>query len=147
MRAGQKNRKSEEFLSVARATWKKAEKDHAAELSAALEKARVTIVQYKESPNFKSGLKMMGWVSYEFGYKIALTCFRTKHLGLEVKEDPNTTLPEDDNVPIEVVIKPLLRGLFLVVLDPDCRKDHFGRQHYFSPEHQVGGLWSHQRHL
>ncbi|RWW73354.1 hypothetical protein BHE74_00018788 [Ensete ventricosum] len=43
-------------------------------------------------------------VSYEFGYKIALTHFRTKHTGLEVEEDPYTTLPEDDNVLMEVEV-------------------------------------------
>ncbi|RWW12108.1 hypothetical protein GW17_00024243 [Ensete ventricosum] len=56
------------------------------------------------APNFKLGLKKMRRVSYEFGYQIALTCFRTKHLGLEVKEDPYAILPEDDSVPMEVEV-------------------------------------------
>ncbi|RZR76851.1 hypothetical protein BHM03_00001738 [Ensete ventricosum] len=45
-----------------------------------------------------------GTVSCEFGYKIALTHFRTKHTGLEVEEDPYATLPEDDNVLMEVEV-------------------------------------------
>ncbi|RWV83620.1 hypothetical protein GW17_00054744 [Ensete ventricosum] len=40
----------------------------------------------------------------ELGYKIALTHFRTKHTGLEVEEDPYATLPEDDNVLMEVEV-------------------------------------------
>ncbi|RRT60235.1 hypothetical protein B296_00016229 [Ensete ventricosum] len=43
-------------------------------------------------------------VSYEFGYQIALTYFRTKHLGLAVKEDPYAILSEDDSVPMEVEV-------------------------------------------
>ncbi|RRT54456.1 hypothetical protein B296_00042632 [Ensete ventricosum] len=46
----------------------------------------------------------MGRVSYEFGYKIALTRFRTKHLGLEVEEDPYATLSEDNDVPMDVEV-------------------------------------------
>ncbi|RZS06804.1 hypothetical protein BHM03_00037523 [Ensete ventricosum] len=53
----------------------KVEKDLVVELSAAPEKAQTTIAQYKESPSFKSGLEKMGWVSYEFRYKIALMRF------------------------------------------------------------------------
>ncbi|RWW58764.1 hypothetical protein BHE74_00034336 [Ensete ventricosum] len=53
----------------------KAEKDLAVELSVAPEKAQATIAEYKESPSFKSGLEKMGWVSYEFRYKIALMRF------------------------------------------------------------------------
>ncbi|RRT55414.1 hypothetical protein B296_00019779 [Ensete ventricosum] len=99
-----KNREMEEFLSVAQAVRKKAKKDLIAELSAALKKARATIAQYKESPDFKLGLKTMGRINYEFRYKIALRCFWTKHPGLEVEEDPYATLPEDDNVPMEVEV-------------------------------------------
>ncbi|RWW64281.1 hypothetical protein BHE74_00028493 [Ensete ventricosum] len=46
----------------------------------------------------------MGRVSYEFDYKIALTHFQIKHLGLEVEEDPCATLPEDDNVSMEMEV-------------------------------------------
>ncbi|RWW37885.1 hypothetical protein BHE74_00056939 [Ensete ventricosum] len=48
--------------------------------------------------------RMSSMVSYEFGYKIALTHFRTKYSRLEVEEDPYTTLPEDDNIPMEVEV-------------------------------------------
>ncbi|RZS16230.1 hypothetical protein BHM03_00048191 [Ensete ventricosum] len=68
------------------------------------EKARATIAHYKESLGFKSSLEKMGRVSYEFGYKIALTRFRTKHPGLEVEEDPYATLPEDNDVPMDVEV-------------------------------------------
>ncbi|RZR92260.1 hypothetical protein BHM03_00020505 [Ensete ventricosum] len=88
----EKNRETEKFLLVALAEWKKAENDLAAKLNAAPEKAQAIIAQYKESPGFK----------YEFGYKIALTRFRTKHSRLEVEEDPYAILPEDNNVPMEV---------------------------------------------
>ncbi|RWW81827.1 hypothetical protein BHE74_00009741 [Ensete ventricosum] len=84
----------EEFLSVSRVARKKAEKGLVVELSAILKKARATITQYKESPNFKSSLKKIGRVSYEFGYNITLTHFRTKHPGLEVEEDPYAILPK-----------------------------------------------------
>ncbi|RWW70209.1 hypothetical protein BHE74_00022120 [Ensete ventricosum] len=97
-----KNQEMEEFLSVAQTVRKKAEKDLAVEFSVTPKKARVTIAQHKESPCFKSGLEKMGRVSYEFGYKIAVTHFQTKHLGLEVEENPYTTLLEDDDVLMEV---------------------------------------------
>ncbi|RRT66315.1 hypothetical protein B296_00024256 [Ensete ventricosum] len=87
-----KNRETEKFLLVALAEWKMAENDLAAKLNAAPEKAQAIIAQYKESPGFK----------YEFGYKIALTRFRTKHSRLEVEEDPYAILPEDNNVSMEV---------------------------------------------
>ncbi|RRT72257.1 hypothetical protein B296_00003036 [Ensete ventricosum] len=94
----------EEFLSVAQTVRKKAEKDLAVEFSVTPKKARVTIAQHKESPCFKSGLEKMGRVSYEFGYKIVVTHFQTKHLGLEVEENPYTTLLEDDDVLMEVEV-------------------------------------------
>ncbi|RZS01461.1 hypothetical protein BHM03_00031313 [Ensete ventricosum] len=97
-----KNQEMEEFLSVAQTVRKKAEKDLAVEFSVTPKKARVTIAQHKESSCFKSGLEKMGRVSYEFGYKIAVTHFQTKHLGLEVEENPYTTLLEDDDVLMEV---------------------------------------------
>ncbi|RWW20566.1 hypothetical protein GW17_00015324 [Ensete ventricosum] len=60
--------------------------------------------RYKESADYKSGLEKMGWVSYEFDYKIALTHFQIKHLGLEVEEDPCATHPEDANVSMEMEV-------------------------------------------
>ncbi|RRT46774.1 hypothetical protein B296_00052765 [Ensete ventricosum] len=87
--AERKKREADEFLSMARM---------------AREKARATIAQYKELSGFKSGLKKMGWVSYEFGYKIVLMRFQARHPRLEVEEDPYTILLEDDSVPMEVDI-------------------------------------------
>ncbi|RWW87484.1 hypothetical protein BHE74_00003682 [Ensete ventricosum] len=70
-----KNREVENFLSMARAARKKIEKDLGLELNATPIKARATIAQYKELPSFNSGMEKMDRVSYEFGYKIVLTCF------------------------------------------------------------------------
>ncbi|RRT35383.1 hypothetical protein B296_00043423 [Ensete ventricosum] len=44
--------------------------------SARTELPRQSIVQYKESLGFKEGLIRMGWVTYKYGYRVALACFR-----------------------------------------------------------------------
>ncbi|RRT38658.1 hypothetical protein B296_00013587 [Ensete ventricosum] len=59
------------------------------------------VVQYKESLDFKEGLKRMGWVTYEYGYRVTLARFHARHPDAEVEEDPFTIHPEDDLVPIE----------------------------------------------
>ncbi|RRT45517.1 hypothetical protein B296_00042454 [Ensete ventricosum] len=59
------------------------------------------IVQYKESLGFKEGLKRMGRVTYEYGYRVALARFHARHPDTEVEEDPFTIHPEDDLVPME----------------------------------------------
>ncbi|RZS19407.1 hypothetical protein BHM03_00051796, partial [Ensete ventricosum] len=69
----------------------------------ALESARVelpkqAIDRYKESTGFKEGLKRMGWVTYEYGYRVALARFHALHPDSEVEEDPFTIHPEDDLV-------------------------------------------------
>ncbi|RWW35249.1 hypothetical protein BHE74_00059848, partial [Ensete ventricosum] len=49
---------------------------------------RWAIDDYKESVGFKEGLKRMGRVAYEYGYRVALARFRSLHLDSEVEEDP-----------------------------------------------------------
>ncbi|RZS13971.1 hypothetical protein BHM03_00045612 [Ensete ventricosum] len=76
------------------------------ELHEALESARAelhrqTVVQYKESLDFKEGLKRMGRVTYEYGYRVALARFHARHPNAKVEEDPFTMHPEDDLVPME----------------------------------------------
>ncbi|RRT33586.1 hypothetical protein B296_00051224 [Ensete ventricosum] len=72
----------------------------------ALESARAkllrqTIAEYKESLGFKEGLKRMGRVTYEYGYRVALARFHARYPDTEVEEDPFTIHPEDDLVPME----------------------------------------------
>ncbi|RRT31745.1 hypothetical protein B296_00053649 [Ensete ventricosum] len=69
--------------------------------SARAELPRQSVVQYKESLDFKEGLKRMGRVTYEYGYWVALARFHARHPNAEVEEDPFTIHPEDDLVPME----------------------------------------------
>ncbi|RWW46041.1 hypothetical protein BHE74_00048060 [Ensete ventricosum] len=62
---------------------------------------RWAIDDYKESVGFKEGLKRMGRVTYEYGYRVTLARFRSLHPNSEVEEDPFTIRPEDDSVPME----------------------------------------------
>ncbi|RRT47598.1 hypothetical protein B296_00018800 [Ensete ventricosum] len=61
---------------------------------------RWAIDDYKESVGFKEGLKRMGRVTYEYGYRVALARFRSLHPDSEVEKDPFTIRPEDDYVPM-----------------------------------------------
>ncbi|RRT48658.1 hypothetical protein B296_00037163 [Ensete ventricosum] len=72
----------------------------------ALESARAklprqTAAEYKESLGFKEGLKRMGRVTYEYGYRVALARFHARYPDAEVEEDPFTIHPEDDLVPMQ----------------------------------------------
>ncbi|RZS27888.1 hypothetical protein BHM03_00061420 [Ensete ventricosum] len=69
--------------------------------NARTELPRQAVIQYKESTGFKEGLKRMGRVTYEYGYRAALARFHARHPDLEVEEDPFTIHPEDDLVPME----------------------------------------------
>ncbi|RZS25545.1 hypothetical protein BHM03_00058753, partial [Ensete ventricosum] len=62
---------------------------------------RQVVDDYKESACFKKGLKRMGRVTYEYGYRVALARFRSLHPDSEVEEDPFTIRPKDDSVPME----------------------------------------------
>ncbi|RRT49967.1 hypothetical protein B296_00026638 [Ensete ventricosum] len=72
----------------------------------ALENARTelpsqAVDHYKESTDFKEGLKRMGRVTYEYGYRVALARFHSLHPDSEAEEDPFTIRPKDDSVPME----------------------------------------------
>ncbi|RWW15483.1 hypothetical protein GW17_00020671 [Ensete ventricosum] len=69
--------------------------------NARTELPRQAVVQYKESVDFKEGLKRMGRVTYEYGYRAALARFHARHLNSDVEEGPFTIHPEDDLVPME----------------------------------------------
>ncbi|RWW65858.1 hypothetical protein BHE74_00026805, partial [Ensete ventricosum] len=69
--------------------------------SARSELPKQAIDRYKESADFKEGLKRMGRVTYEYGYRVALAHFRALHPDSEVEEDPFTIHPEDDMVPMK----------------------------------------------
>ncbi|RRT72200.1 hypothetical protein B296_00024241 [Ensete ventricosum] len=58
--------------------------------SARAELSRQAIDDYKELAGFKEGLKRMGRVTYEYGYRVALARFRSLHPDSEVEEDPFT---------------------------------------------------------
>ncbi|RRT69141.1 hypothetical protein B296_00010670 [Ensete ventricosum] len=68
-----KTREAKQSLAMAWAALEKAKRN------AAPERARVTIVQYKESFGFKFGLEKIGWVSYEYEYRVTLACFRARY--------------------------------------------------------------------
>ncbi|RRT78890.1 hypothetical protein B296_00009489 [Ensete ventricosum] len=59
------------------------------------------IADYKKSRGFQSGLEMMGQVTYEFRYRVALERFRAKYPDPFAKEDPFAEWPEDANVRME----------------------------------------------
>ncbi|RWW23879.1 hypothetical protein GW17_00011859, partial [Ensete ventricosum] len=59
------------------------------------------VAQYKGSLGFKEGLKRMGRVTYEYGYRVALARFRARYPDADIEEDPFTIYPEDDSVPME----------------------------------------------
>ncbi|RZS24028.1 hypothetical protein BHM03_00057043 [Ensete ventricosum] len=72
----------------------------------ALESARAELPKkavdtYKESAGLKEGLKRMGRVTYDYGYRVALACFHALHPDSEVEEDPFIIHPEDDLVPMK----------------------------------------------
>ncbi|RWW43355.1 hypothetical protein BHE74_00051001 [Ensete ventricosum] len=69
--------------------------------SAQAELPKQVVDRYKESAGFKEGLKRMGRVTYEYGYRVALPRFHALHPDLEVEEDPFTIHPEDDLVPMK----------------------------------------------
>ncbi|RWV78144.1 hypothetical protein GW17_00060933, partial [Ensete ventricosum] len=69
--------------------------------SARAELPRQAVDDYKESAGFKEGLKRMGRVTYEYGYRVALARFRSLHPDSEVEEDPFTIRPKDDSMPME----------------------------------------------
>ncbi|RZR87823.1 hypothetical protein BHM03_00015298 [Ensete ventricosum] len=61
---------------------------------------RRAIDDYKDSAGFKEGLKIMGRVTYEYGYRVTLARFCSLHPNSEVEEDPFTIRPKVDSVPM-----------------------------------------------
>ncbi|RRT85951.1 hypothetical protein B296_00004126 [Ensete ventricosum] len=74
------------------------------EQRATLERARASIFQYKKTPNFKLDSERMSRVPYKYEYLVALAHLWVSHSKLKIKEDPYATLPEDDDVPMEVEV-------------------------------------------
>ncbi|RWW76546.1 hypothetical protein BHE74_00015343 [Ensete ventricosum] len=60
-----------------------------------------SVANYKQSVGFRWGLRRMGQVSYEYGYRVALACFQAQYPDLEVDSDPFTERPEDGSVSME----------------------------------------------
>ncbi|RWW61474.1 hypothetical protein BHE74_00031460 [Ensete ventricosum] len=70
-----------------------------AELKAEGQKA---VAAYKASEGFESGLKKMGRVSYEFGYRMALERLRGKHPDITIEQDPFAECSEDANIEMDL---------------------------------------------
>ncbi|RWW50427.1 hypothetical protein BHE74_00043305 [Ensete ventricosum] len=94
----------EKTLATVQSTLAKAESLLAGEQHVAPKRARATIVQYKETLGFKLSLEKIGQVSYGYRYRVALAHCRARYPMLEIEDDPYATLPEDDNVPMEVEV-------------------------------------------
>ncbi|RWW35502.1 hypothetical protein BHE74_00059560, partial [Ensete ventricosum] len=59
------------------------------------------ITDYKQSVGFRWGLRRMGQVSYEYGYRVALANFQARYPDLEIDSVPFTERPEDGSVLME----------------------------------------------
>ncbi|RZR94468.1 hypothetical protein BHM03_00023157 [Ensete ventricosum] len=60
-----------------------------------------SVADYKQSAGFEWGLRRMGQISYEYGYRVALARFQAWYPDLEVDNDPFTEKPEDSSMPME----------------------------------------------
>ncbi|RRT50059.1 hypothetical protein B296_00040613 [Ensete ventricosum] len=60
-----------------------------------------SITDYKQSVRFGWGLRWIGQVSYEYGYRVALARFQARYPDLEVDNKPFTKQPEDSSVPMK----------------------------------------------
>ncbi|THU56296.1 hypothetical protein C4D60_Mb11t15780 [Musa balbisiana] len=67
---------------------------------ALLEKIEGAIAEYKSSVGFEHGLVRLGWVTYEFGYRVACAHFRVRYPDLELESDPFADQSADENVDI-----------------------------------------------
>ncbi|RRT83129.1 hypothetical protein B296_00004361 [Ensete ventricosum] len=97
-----------EIQRLLKEAWVKARKmdDELLQSVKALESAqsklpKQAVDRYKESTDFKEGLKRMRRVTYEYGYRVALARFRALYLDSKVEEDPFTIHPKDDLVPMK----------------------------------------------
>ncbi|RZS22368.1 hypothetical protein BHM03_00055137 [Ensete ventricosum] len=62
---------------------------------------RKRVADYKQSVGFEWGLRRMGQVSYEYGYRVALARLQARYPDLEVNIDPFTEKPKDSLVLME----------------------------------------------
>ncbi|THU56153.1 hypothetical protein C4D60_Mb11t14250 [Musa balbisiana] len=85
-------------LEEARAEARGASEALDAEIRQRPEKDKKLLEDYKDSSGFQLGLVRTGRVSYEYGYRIALACFKARHPDLEVTEDPFDSFPKDMSV-------------------------------------------------
>ncbi|RWW42602.1 hypothetical protein BHE74_00051838 [Ensete ventricosum] len=60
-----------------------------------------SVINYKQSVGFGWGLRRMGQVLYEYGYRVALARFQARYSDLEVDSDPFTEQLENSSVPME----------------------------------------------
>ncbi|RWW39669.1 hypothetical protein BHE74_00054976 [Ensete ventricosum] len=60
------------------------------------------VAAYKASQGFESGLKKMGRVKYEFGYRVVLERLRGKHSEMTIERDPFVECPKDANVEMDL---------------------------------------------
>ncbi|RZS25006.1 hypothetical protein BHM03_00058156 [Ensete ventricosum] len=60
-----------------------------------------SIADYKQLVGFEWGLRWMGQVSYEHGYRVTLAHFQARYPNLEVDNDPFTEQSEDSSIPME----------------------------------------------
>ncbi|RRT40549.1 hypothetical protein B296_00046892 [Ensete ventricosum] len=56
----------------------------------------------RSSRGFESGLKKMGRVIYEFGYRVVLERLRGKHSEMTIERDPFVECPKDANVEMDL---------------------------------------------
>ncbi|RWW78573.1 hypothetical protein BHE74_00013204 [Ensete ventricosum] len=63
--------------------------------------SEISAERVNSGAKLKEGLKRMGRVTYEYGYRVALARFRARYPDADIEEDPFTIYPEDDLVPME----------------------------------------------
>ncbi|RRT62042.1 hypothetical protein B296_00043707 [Ensete ventricosum] len=82
----------------------KVESSLAEEQRVVLERARQPLPSTKRCPTLILALERLGRVNYEYRYRITLAHFWARYPKPKIEEDPYATLPEDDNVPMEVEV-------------------------------------------
>ncbi|RWW52278.1 hypothetical protein BHE74_00041309 [Ensete ventricosum] len=60
-----------------------------------------SITDYKQLVRFECGLRRMGQLFYEYGYRVALARFQAQYPDVEVDSDPFIEKSEDNLVPME----------------------------------------------
>ncbi|RRT53278.1 hypothetical protein B296_00049956 [Ensete ventricosum] len=62
------------------------------------------VTSYKASQGFESGLEKMGRISYEFGYRVVLERFPSKHSEAAIEENPFAECPKDGNIKMDLCL-------------------------------------------